>query len=232
MILDKNKKMAKEKDSLKKLADFLTGEKALREKEEEIQKAKKKAIKDEKDKRRKKIIEGEVQLEEDPVQKKEVVQNIKLFEWSAPERYQIKLNSKGFLIILALSLAFIALLAVLGKYFLIAAIVSVLFVVYAAATTKPLIAKHKITKRGIDTIGKLYEWYMLESFYITKKEDTYTIIVNTKLNFPKVLIMLAKKKDKDAVFVILQKHLLYEDIKKQNKIDIISYGEYIPLEKV
>ncbi len=224
--------MAKEKDSLKKLADFLTGEKALREKEEELKKAKKKAIKDEKDKRRKKIIEGEVQLEEDPVQKKEVVQNIKLFEWSAPERYQIKLNSKGFLIILALSLAFIALLAVLGKYFLIAAIVSMLFVVYAAATTKPLVVKHKITKRGIDTIGKLYEWYMLESFYITKKEDTYTIIVNTKLNFPKVLIMLAKKKDKDAIFVILQKHLLYQDIRKQNKIDIISYGEYIPLEKV
>jgi len=224
--------MAKEKDSLKNLADFLTGEKALREKEEEIQKAKKKAIKDEKDKRRKKIIKGEVQLEEDPVQKKEVVQNIKLFEWSAPERYQIKLNQKGFLVVIALSLGFIALLAVLGKYFLIAAIISVLFVVYAAATTKPLIVRHKITKRGIDTAGKLYEWYMLESFHITKKEDTYTIIVNTKLNFPRVLIMLAKKKDKDAIFVILQKHLLYEDIKKQNKIDIISYGEYIPLEKV
>ena len=107
-----------------------------------------------------------------------------------------------------------------------------LFVLYAAATTKPLIVKHKITKRGIETTGKLYEWYMLDSFYITKKEEIYTILVNTKLNFPKMLIMLAKKKDKDAIFVILQKHLLYEEIKKQKKIDIISYGEYIPLEKV
>lgn len=224
--------MVKEKDSLKNLADFLTGEKALRDKEEAIKKAKKQAIKDEKDKRRRKIVKGEIQLEEDPVQKKEVVQNIKLFEWSAPERYQINLNSKGFLIILALSLVFIALLAVLGKYFLIAAIISMLFVLYAAATTKPLIVKHKITKRGIETTGKLYEWYMLDSFYITKKEGIYTILVNTKLNFPKMLIMLAREKDKDAIFVILQKHLLYEEIKKQKKIDIISYGEYIPLEKV
>lgn len=230
MITGRN--MEKEKDTLKNLAEFLTGEKALRDREGSIQKAKKQAIRDEKDKRRKKIIKGEVQLEEDSVQKKEVIQNIKLFEWSAPERYQMKLNSKGFLIILALSLVFIAILAVLGKYFLIAAIISMLFVLYASATTKPLIVKHKITKRGIETVGKLYEWYMLDSFYITKKEETYTILVNTKLNFPKMLIMLAKEKDKDAVFVILQKHLLYQDIKKQNKIDTVSYGEYIPLEKV
>jgi len=224
--------MKKEKDTLKNLAEFLTGERTLRDKEEAIQKAKKQAIRDEKDKRRRKIVKGEIVLEEDPVQKREVIQNTKLFEWSAPERYRMKLNSKGFLIILALSLLFIALLAVLNKFFLIAAIIAMLFVLYAAATTEPLIVKHKITKRGIETADKLYEWYMLDSFYITKKEGVYTILVNTKLNFPKMLIMLARKEDKDAIFVILQKHLLYEDIKKQSKIDIVSYGEYIPLEKV
>ena len=58
-------------------------------------------------------------------------------------------------------------------------------------------------------------------------------MVQTKLNFPKALVLLCNEKDKDAVFVILQKNLLYRDIrKKQNKIDIISYGEYVPLEKV
>ncbi len=112
-----------------------------------------------------------MKIEEDPVQKKEVVQNIKLFEWEAPERYQIKLNSKGFKIILVLSLAFIVLLAILGKYFLIAAIISVLFVLYAAGTTKPLIANHKITKRGIDTTNELYEWYMLDSFFSQRKRS-------------------------------------------------------------
>lgn len=76
--------MVKEKDSLKKFSRFSYRKKALRDKEA-IKKAKKQAIKDEKDKRRRKIVKGEIQLEEDPVQKKEVVQNIKLFEWSAPE---------------------------------------------------------------------------------------------------------------------------------------------------
>ncbi len=154
-------------------------------------------------------------------------------EWSAPERYQIKLQSRNFLIIVVISLLFIALLAVLGHYFLIAAIISVLFVIYAAGSTKPLIAKHKITARGIETIGKLYEWYMLEDFYFCKKGNMYTLLVQTKLNFPKVLVLLCNEKDKDPIFVILQKKLLYRDIRKKlSKVDVLSFGEYVPLEKV
>lgn len=225
--------MANEKDQFEKLAQILTGEKNLRDRQEKIRKEKKKAIQEEKDRRRRKIVKGEEVLEVEEVQKKEIVQNIKLFEWKAPERYEIKLNNKGFLVIFVLSLLFIVLLVVLGKYYLIAAIISVLFVIYAAGTTKPLIATHKITERGIDTGGKLYEWYMLEDFYFSKKGDLYTLMVQTKLNFPKALVLLCNEKDKDPIFVILQKNLLYRDIrKKQNKIDIISYGEYIPLEKV
>ena len=204
---------------MKKLADFLTGERALRDKEQSIANAKKEAIKEEKNKRRKNIVEGKAELEEDPAQKKKIVQNIKLFEWSAPERYQIKLQSKNFLIIVVISLLFISLLAVLGKYYLIAAIISVLFVIYAAGSTKPLIAKHKITARGIETVGKLYEWYMLEDFYFCKKGNMYTLLVQTKLNFPKALVLLCNEKDKDPIFVILQKKLL-------------SFGEYVPLERI
>lgn len=223
--------MAK-KDSIKNIAEILSGERVLREKEEKMKEEKRKAIQAEKDLRRAKIVNGEVQLEEDSVQKREVVQNIKLFEWKAPERFEIKLNSKGFIIILTVSLLFIVLLTILGKYFLIAAIISMLFVLYAAGTTKPLITTHKVTKRGIDTAGKLYEWYMLDSFYITKKDNFYGLLVNTKLTTPKMLIMLVKEKDKDPLFVILQKHLLYEEIRKQGKMDKITYGEYIPLEKL
>jgi len=178
-------------------------------------------------------VKGEEVLEVEEVQKKEIVQNIKLFEWKAPERYEVQLNKKSFLIILLITLIFIVLLAILGKYYLIAAIISVLFVLYAASSTKPLMVTHKITARGIDTAGKLYEWYMLEDFYFSKKGNMYTLMVQTKLNFPKALVLLCNKKDKDPLFVILQKNLLYKDIRrKQSKIDIISYGEYIPLEKV
>ena len=222
----------KEKNDFEKIIDVITGEKALREKEKEIKKMKKQAVEDQKNKKRKKIVEKEVRLEEDPVQKREVVQNIKLFEWSAPDRYQINFSSKKFLIIVALALVFSLLLAILGHYLLMAAIMSLLFLLYVAGTTKPVTVKHKITARGIDTMGKLYEWYMLDSFFFSKKDKQYILVVNTRLNYPKALILLLKEKDKDALFVLLQEQLLYEDFRKWRWIDRVSYGDYIPLEKV
>ena len=222
----------KTKSDFESILNIISGEKSLREREEGILKAKKDAIEEQANMRRKKIMEGEVKLEEDPVQKVEVVQNIKLFEWSAPDRYQFKFNNKGFLIIVVLSLLLTLLLAILGNYLLMAAIISMLFLLYVAGTTKPLTVKHKITARGIDTGGKLYEWYMLDSFFFSRKENTFFLVVGTKLNFPKVLIFLFKEKDKDALFVLLREKLLYQDIRKWGRMDSMNYGEYIRLEDI
>ena len=222
----------KEKNDFDKIIDVITGEKALRDKEKEIKKMKEEAIEDQKNRKRKQIVDKEVKLEEDPVQKREVVQNIKLFEWSAPDRYQIGFSNKKFLIIVALALVFSLLLAILGHYLLMASIMSLLFLLYVAGTTKPVTIKHKVTARGLDTVGKLYEWYMLDSFFFSKKDTQFMLVVNTKLNYPRSLILLLKEKDKDALFVLLQEQLLYEDIRKWKWLDRVSYGEYIPLEKV
>ncbi len=221
-----------EKKDFEKLLEIISGEKSLREREKKIMDAKKKAVEEEKDNRRREIVRKEVKLEEDPVQTDKVVQNIKLFEWSAFDRYQFKFDNKGFLIVVVLSLLFSLLLAILGNYLLMAAILSMLFLLYVAGTTKPLKVKHRITARGIETGDKLYEWYMLDSFFFTKREETILLIVRTKLNFPKALILLVNSKDKDPIFVLLQEKILYEDIKKWGWLDKMSYGEYIPLEEV
>ena len=225
-------KEKKKKNDFENLMDIITGEKNLRQKQEKIKKAKVDAILKEKDKRRRKIVQKEVVLEDDPVQDKKVVQNIKLFEWSALDRYQFKFDNRSFLIIVVLSLLFALLLAILGNYLLMAAIMAMLFLLYVAGTTKPVKVKHRITARGIETGEKLYEWYMLDTFFFTKRDKNILLIVNTKLNFPKVLILLVGSKDKDAIFVLLQEKLLYEDIRKWGWLDRINYGEYISLEKV
>jgi hypothetical protein len=222
----------KEKNDFETLLEIVSGEKKLREKEEKIKKAKREAKKQEKQKRREGIVKEEVKLEDDPTPKRKIVQNIKLFEWSAPDRYQFKFNNKWFLVIVIFSLLLSLLLAVLRNYLLMAAIMSMLFLLYVAGTTKPVTVKHKITARGIDTGGKLYEWYMLDNFFFAKKDKTIFLIVETKLNLPKSLIFLVKKDDKDPVFVLLQDKLLYKDIRKWKWLDELSYGEYIPLEKV
>mgnify|MGYP000858042603 CR=1 FL=1 len=219
-------------NEIQEIAKILSGEMALRKKEEAIKKAKIKAVKEQKDKRRKDIIDGSIELEKDAVQEKKVVQNIKLYEWKAPDRYEFKFNTKYFFVIVAISLVFILLLAILGHYWLMASIIALLFFIYVAGTTKPELVKHNITARGIDTGNKLYEWFMLRDFYFTKRGDQYLLIVNTKLNLPSALIMLLDKKEVEPIFVLLQDKILYKDIRKQDWLDKLNYGEYISLDEI
>jgi hypothetical protein len=229
---DVKKVNSEEKNEFDKLLDIVSGEKTLREKQEKIKKAKIEAKKAQKQKRREEIVSKEVKLEEDDIPTKKVVQNIKLFEWTAPDRTPVKFEKKSFLIVIVMTLLFSLYLAIMKHYLLMVAIMSVLFLLYVAGTTKPVKITHKITARGIDTGAKLYEWFMLKSFYFTKKDDQILLLVETNLNFPGVLTFLVNDKDKDPIFVLLQDKLLYKDIRKWKWLDKLSYGEYIPLEEV
>lgn len=214
------------------IMDILSGEMQLREKEEKIEKLKDDAKKKHKAEKRRKVVEKEFVLEESDIPTKKVIQNMKLFEWEAPDRYAFNFQTKTFWVLLALILMFILYLAILGQYFLMAAIVGLVFFVYVAGTNKPIQVKHKITSRGIDTGNKLYEWFMLENFWFSIKNGQYMLIVESKLRYPKALIMLLEGADKDAIFVLLQEKVLYKDIRKQSKLDLLTYGDYIPFEEI
>jgi hypothetical protein len=227
--------MSKEKNinsDLGKIAEIISGEMALKKKEEKLKKMKKEAIENQKNRKREDIVQENVKLEDNPSQPKKVVQNIKLFEWEAPERYEYSFDDKSFILIVVISLVLILFLAILNKYFLMATLISLLFFLYVVFSTKPMRVKHKITARGIDFDNKLYEWYTLDNFYFTKRNKQNFLIVNTKLRFPVTLTMLLDEKDRLPIFLLLQEYVLYKDIKKQDKLEKMSWGEYIPLEKV
>jgi hypothetical protein len=217
---------------LKEIAEIISGEMALSEKQKELKKLKEEAVKVQKNKKREDIVEERVELEEDVSQPKKVVQNIKLFEWEAPERYEYSFDDKSFIVVIALSLVLILFFAILGKYFLMAALISLLFFVYVVFSTKPMRVTHKITARGIEYDSKLYEWSVLDNFYFTKKKSQNFLIVNTKLAFPSTLIMLLDEDDRLPVFLLLQEYVLYQDIKKQRRLEKLNFGEYISLEEV
>jgi hypothetical protein len=228
----KDKKMKNIDKDLSKIAEVISGEMALKKRQEKLKKMKEDAIKAQKDRKRKAVVEDEVQLEGEGTPPKKVVQNIKLFEWEAPDRFEYSFDNKSFIVIIALSLILILFLAILGKYYLMAALISLLFFIYVVFSTKPEKVKHRITARGIEFGDKLYDWYMLEDFYFTKKKDQNFLLVDTKLRFPPALVMLLDEDDRLAIFLLLQEYVLYKDIKKQKRFEKMSFGEYIPLEKV
>lgn len=232
MASEKNPSKNTLSSELGDLAKILTGEMKLRMEEEEMDKIKKKAVAREKDIRRKKIIKGEEKMEKEDPSEKKVVQNIRLFEWEAPIRLKVPFNPRTYLLIVGACLLFIVFLAVLGHYGLMASIIALLFFIYTAGTIEPITVKHTITTRGIDSLGRLYEWFLLEDFWFTDKEGQNILVVGTKLRAPGRLLLLIDKKDRGAIFVLLQDKLLYRDIRKQGRVEKMSLGEYIPLEKI
>ncbi len=228
--------MSKKKETVvsKEISDLgkiLSGQMALKEKEEEILKMKKKAIQEQKKKIRDGLKSGDVKVK-DLKKNKKVVQKIKLFEWESPIRVPFAFEKKSFLVIVALCLLFILFLAILGHYLLMFAIIALLFLIYVAGTTEPVNVKHQITARGVETLDHLYEWYMLENFYFTQKKGHHILLLETRLRFPSQLFIIIEKKDLETIFLLLQDQLLYKDIKKQSSWQKMNFGEYIPLEKL
>lgn len=219
-------------DEMSKLAKYLSGELDLQKRREEAEKMKELAVQREKDLRRKKIIKKEIVLEKDDITEKKVVQKIKLFEWEAPIRFKMPLDMKTYMVTVGLSMVFVVYLAVLGKFGLMAALIALLFFIYVAGTTEPIKVKHQINTRGVETMDKQYEWYMLDEFWFTKKDDEYMLHIQTKLRFPARLLLIVDKKDISPIFVLLQDKLLYKDIKKESFTEKKSFGEYIKLEDV
>ncbi|MBD3328930.1 hypothetical protein GF357_00340 [Candidatus Dojkabacteria bacterium] len=221
-------------DEIVKLSQALTGELKLRETQEKFEELKEKALKRRKNAVNKGIVEGEVKIEDEDSASlnQKVIQNIKLFEWKAPIRPVLVFEMKSFTAIVALFLLFILYLAILGHFALMAALISLLFFIYVARTTEPIQVSHKITARGIDTMEKLYEWFMLGEFWFCKKNNQEMLVVDTKLRAPSKLIMLIDPDDRQAIFTLLQDKLLYRDVRDQSFVDKLVWGDMMKLEEV
>ncbi len=230
----KNLKPSKKSKLVSELSDIakvLSGELELRKREEEVERLAKKAVQKQKDLRREKVVLGKVKMDKEvEVGEKKVVQKVKLYEWEAPMRFNQPFNPKTFLIITGVLLLFIMYLAVLGHYGLMASIIALLFLFYVLGTTPPVDVTHQINTRGIETMGAQYEWFMLESFWFSKRGDQYMLAVESKLRFPARLIMLVTEKELKALFILLSDKMEYKELKKWSSIDRMNFGEYIRIE--
>jgi hypothetical protein len=230
-------------DEIQKLAKLITSEAELEKKNEELERIKKSAKEKQRIISNRNIAEGKTSLERDEVlspkelealgiKEQKVVQKVKLYEWTAPIRIAFPFEPRTFMILVAAFLAFILYLAILGHYGLMFALGALLFFIYVAGTTKPEDTTHMITSQGIDTFDNLYEWYMLNDFWYTEKNDQIMLVVDTKLRSPGRLTLLLKKDEMATIFMLLQDKLLYKEIKKPGSMYKLSYGRYIPIEEI
>lgn len=130
-----------------------------------------------------------------------------LFEWEAPERaYQKKgkdfwVTSVAILILVSVILIFI------NEFFLIMALISVLFVYYALSSVPPGTVKNKLTNRAV-YFGELrYEWNGLQNFWFKKSLSNQTINFDTMLRFPRMVSLVIDPEDQEKIKEIAIKRI-------------------------
>lgn len=155
-----------------------------------------------------------------------------LFEWEAPERSFKKRDKDFWITVVAILVLFSVVLVFIKEFFLIVALVSVLFLYYVLSTVPPENVKYKITNRAIHFGDSQYNWNVLLRFWFRKSLNSELLEFETNLRIPRQISFVIKEEDKPKIKeIILKKLPLVES--SPNFVDNMSkwFSDRMPLEK-
>lgn len=199
--------------------------------EKEIDEAKKE--KDKKGKKKEKEVEAEKKEVKMVKKKKEgFVPTKTLVKWKAFSRVFVKRDKAWFLKVAIVGLLFILIAAFLQDFLVILVISVLVLIVFLLGSVPPDEVKHKITNKGIRSIGKLYKWEDMEEFWVAIKNNQRILYIKTNVRTtPKLVLLIPRRLERKIVKLVGQR-LDYKDIgKKQGWLSKISDGEYVPAKK-
>ncbi|MDD3661968.1 MAG: hypothetical protein PHG63_02780 [Candidatus Dojkabacteria bacterium] len=150
-----------------------------------------------------------------------------LYTWEAPQRQFKPIDRRRFLFVLACVVAFSVLLILLGQFWFMAAIASVMFLLYVLGTIPPITVQHMITNKGVETEGGVYAWNSLKNYWFSRRDDQLVLNVDTNMQFPARLIMLVNREQGKKVHELLRERLEYLDLRRQGRMSRFTCGEWV-----
>ena len=130
-----------------------------------------------------------------------------LFEWEAAERAYQKKDKDFWVTAIAILILVSVILIFIKEFFLIMALISVLFLYYTLSAVPPGKVKNKLTNRGI-YFGELrYSWKNLKKFWFKKSMSSDTICFETELRFPRMVSLVIHPDDMGKLKEIVLKRI-------------------------
>jgi hypothetical protein len=166
------------------------------------------------------------------VLKRETGEEKLLFSWEAPIRPFKKRSRDYYTTIAAIAFLVIVILVFLKEFLLIAVVVALAFVSYVLAAVPPENTQHKLTSRGVRTANKLYRWNDLQQYWFKDQFGQEMVVIQTLLAFPRHLLLMLGKADKQKIRKILNERLPYEEPEPTFLDKSASWlAEKVPLER-
>lgn len=151
--------------------------------------------------------------------------------WSSPSRLFKKRDKEYFTNIAAIVFLLSVILVFAREFVLIAAVLSIVFLIYVLSTVPPEEVKHEITNLGLESSGHFYRWEELVEFWFEQQWGQTLLVV--RHYFSPRLILLIKSEDKTKVREIIAKHIPFREIPEKSWVDNAAswLTQKIPLEK-
>ena len=144
-----------------------------------------------------------------------------VLEWEAPSRPFKKRDKEYFKTIAAFIFLLSVILVFLREFLLIGAILALFFVSYVLSTIPPQKIKHRITRCGFETGGRLYRFEELFDFWFEKKWGQEMVCIRT-YRLPGKLIALLGEQEKEEIKKALEKKIPFRGKPEKNFVDKIS----------
>jgi hypothetical protein len=128
--------------------------------------------------------------------------------WQGAGRPEKKgFNKKTARTLLVIGVVISLLLAIMGEFWLILVMGSMVFVTFVLSSTPPQSASYEISNHGIKFDEMMYYWHQLKNYFFYTADGTEMLAVSTMEAFPGRLFILINPADKEKINGIMSSRL-------------------------
>ncbi len=162
-----------------------------------------------------------------PVEKSQEI----LLAWSSPSRLFKKRDKEYFTNVGAIVFLLVVILLFAREFLLIAAVVSIVFLIYVLSTVPPEEVEHRITNLGLESAGHFYRWNELVEFWF-EEQWGQTMLILRPLYGPRIIVLLGSQNQK-KIRELLTKYIPFREVPEKTWVDNAAswLSDKIPLEK-
>ena len=146
-----------------------------------------------------------------------VVREEVYISWESPSRLFKKRSKEYFTNVGAIVFLLSIIFVFAGEYLLIAAGLSIVFLVYVLSTVPPENINHKITNLGIDSAGHFYRWEELNDFWFEEQWGQVMMVLRTLVG-SRIIILLGDQ-PKDTIRTLVAKQIPFREQPEKTWVD-------------
>lgn len=151
--------------------------------------------------------------------------------WFSPSRLFKQRDKEYFTNIGAIVFLLTVILVFAREFLLIAAVLSIVFLIYVLSTVPPEEVTHRLTNLGMESAGHFYRWEELSEFWFEEQWGQVMLVIRPVFG-PRIIVLLGNQ-DKANVRQIIAKHLPFREQPEKSWVDNAAswLTKKIPLEK-